>query len=91
MSKFRKKPVIIEVEAQQFDPNKPRSQWPFCVEWEPEFRDQDGSRLGGFYKLNIYGGFDFINVGDWVVYTKDGPKVMKNKDFTATYEPIEEK
>jgi hypothetical protein len=88
--KFRKKPVVVEVEARQFDPAKPHSQWPLFVEWEPEFLDQDGSRLGGFYKLKPYAGFDFINAGDWVVYAKDGPRVIKNKDFRASYEPVEE-
>jgi len=90
MAKYRKKPVVVEVEAQQFDPSKPQHEWPMFVKWEPEFRDQDGSRLGGFHKLQLYSGFDFIRAGDWVVYQKGKRSVMSDEDFRATYEPIED-
>lgn len=86
MAKYRKKPVEVIVEAQQFDPDKPRHEWPMGVEWEPEFLDQDGSRLGGYYKLRLMSGFDFINKGDWVIYT-NGWRVCKRAEFESTYEP----
>jgi len=88
MAKFRKKPSVLEVEAEQFDPNAPHNQWPFGVEWEPEFRDQDGSKLGGFHKLRLLGGFEFINAGDWVVFSNGGPRVMSDAVFKSTYEPV---
>jgi hypothetical protein len=89
MAKYRKKPVIVEVEAQQFDPEQPRSKWPFGVEWEPPFLDQDGSRLGGFHKLTLFGGFQFIRAGDWVVYAGGRRKVVDDKTFRETYEAVE--
>jgi hypothetical protein len=89
MPKFRKRPVVEEVEAKRFDPKQPSSEWPFGVEWESEFRDQDGSRLGGYYKLKLYGGFDFIHAGDWVLYKNGARSVMSDKEFRATYEPVE--
>lgn len=87
--KFRRK--AVEVEAQQFDPDLPSKQWPFGVRWEPEFTDQDGSRLGGFYKLVTYGGFQIIRGGDWVVYGVDGNRrVYAREVFETTYEPVEQ-
>ena len=90
MQKFRKKPVVVEAQAQQFDPEQPHEKWPMFVEWEPEFRDQDGSRLGGYHKLVLWGGFDFVRAGDWIVYQNGKRFVMCDKDFRATYEPAEE-
>lgn len=88
MPRFRKRPVVEEVTAEQFDPKVPREKWPFGVEWEPEFRDQDGSRLGGFHKLRLFGGFEFVHAGDWIIFGLN-PRVMRDKEFHATYEPIE--
>lgn len=89
MQKFRKRPVVVEVYAQQFDPNQPPHQWPLFVEWEPEYLDQDGSRYGGFYKLSLPGGFDFIHPGNWVVQENGRRFVMTNKAFMDTYERVE--
>lgn len=88
MTRFRRKPIFVE--AEQFHSDK--KPWPFGVDWEPEFRDQDGSRLGGFFKLRTYGGFQFITSGDWVVQRADGKReVIAREVFDTIYEPCDGK
>ena len=87
MPKFRKKPV--DVEAEQFNSNK--KPWPFGVKWEPESKDQDGSRLGGFFRLRSFTSFQLIHSGDWVVQREGGHReVIAREVFEATYEAVTE-
>lgn len=89
MMKYRRKPKVIEVEAQRFDSSKPRHEWPFGVRWIPEEMEQDGSRVGGLHIVDTLGGFLPIRNGDWVVYRDGERSVMRNTTFRATYEEIQ--
>lgn len=85
MSKFRKKPVVIE--AVQFDPNK--APWPEgVIAWEthgPRPRDMSWG-----YIETLEGKMSVI-AGDWIITGIKGEKYPCKPDiFEATYEPVYE-
>ncbi len=84
--KYQRRPEIVE--AEQFDPAK--KPWPLLVCYEPEWRDQDGSMMGGYYYVS---GRGQIYPGDYYVHGKGpygGPEAMNRKDFEKLYEPVPE-
>lgn len=99
MSKFKKKPETVTVEAEQYFPNvKP---WPLglvpvplaayaqieahAYGWAPE-ACAFLSLVGG-----VFGQF-LVCPGDWIVWEtpQQHPRVWKDKDFRAAYEPVED-
>lgn len=83
MSKFRKKPVVID--AVQFDPK--HHPWPDgVIQWDT-IRPRDGS--WGYIKT-MEGDMHVMN-GDWIITGIVGEKYpCKDDIFKATYDPIEE-
>lgn len=80
MSKFRKKPVLVE--AEQFWPDKPLP-----------FRDRAVVEYDGdFFVITIHGERANLAPGDWVILEMRGEDCAypcKPDIFAATYEPVE--
>lgn len=84
MSKFRKRPVVIE--AEQFDPGA--EEWPFEAEmWaSPVIRTGDNA-----YAINTLEGPYIVTPGNWIIRGIKGEfYVCKDEIFRLTYEAVEE-
>jgi len=82
MTKYRKKPVIVE--AEQFWPDKPlpfRDRGPVVVQFD-----------GDFYVTTIHGEYANLAPGDWVILEPRGKYrayPCKPDIFEAAYEPVD--
>lgn len=85
MSKFRKKPIIVE--AEQFFVNK-LSLFPDVrvEEWiHPHKGDECTS-----YIINTHYGTSFLHNGDWIITEEGKNFILSEKEFEKEYEKIEE-
>lgn len=82
MQEFKSREIV---KAIQFDKNNldATSMW---VEYVPEFTDQGGSNMGGFYRLKW--SKHHIRHGDWIVRIpgRMDEVSMTNKEFQKKYE-----
>ena len=93
MSKFRKKPVVIE--AEQFFVNKKVYGGPvaFAVNygWPKTENDTSATSLDGKYWVRTLEGPLVVSDGDWVIRgVKDEFYPCKPDIFEATYERVED-
>ena len=80
MSKWRKKPVVVE--AEQFFSNK--TPWPAGVV------DRWRSGIGGPPQIHTLEGPLMVSDGDWIITGVKGERYPCKPDvFAATYEPAE--
>ena len=89
MSRWRKKPVVIE--AEQFEPT--RKPWPEGVE-QPEY--VGGCRVNGLvngeerYWVLTLEGWLTVSSGDWIITGVQGERYPCKPDiFEQTYDPVE--
>lgn len=84
MSKWRKKPVVID--AEQFDPYK--HPWPKgIIPWGRDYRPRDMS--WGY--ISTLEGRMHVLAGDWIITGVAGEVYpCKPEIFEATYEPVED-
>ncbi len=79
MSKYRKKPIVIE--AEQFSPDV--TPWPEGV-WKPAGQPADG------YRMDTLEGPFKVTPGDWIITgIKGGRYPCKPDIFETTYEKVE--
>lgn len=78
MTKFRKKPIVID--AEQF--------WPDKVPW-PEGVRRDKFTEGGFY-IGTLEGHHQVTAGDWIITGVKGERYPCKPDiFDLTYEEVQ--
>lgn len=87
MTKYRKKPVIIE--AWQFFYSGPTVPGVFY----PPTSEDGKTYIGNAYVITIHGQAAYLDDGDWVITEPDGEHHYPCKPdiFEATYEEVEDK
>lgn len=88
MSKFRKKPVVVE--AARFLGGFSYDE--MCEEWGEKFSDNCSIDGLGFCKIRTLEGTMGVSNGDWIIKgTANEFYPCKDEIFKKIYEPVEEK
>lgn len=90
MTKFRKKPVVID--AEQFDIDQDR---PYPAGVEQRYLDGEPSKGGPGTRVEFFirtlEGEHIVSQGDWIITGVKGERYPCKPDiFAMTYEPVEE-